>query len=316
MIVVSAKELTKAYGTDVILDRVSFHINGGDRVGIIGVNGAGKTTLLKMLTGEMNCESGEYFIAADTQIGYLKQDGGFDSENTVIQEVERIFERFPRMEREMESILRQLEENVDDRKLLERYDALQEQYRDQGGYTYKSEMTGILSSMAFREDSYNKRISTLSGGEKTRLALACLLLKKPDILFLDEPTNHLDIGTLKWLEQYLKGYKGTIVVISHDRYFLDETVNRIFEIDDHRLNIYEGNYSFYAVERRKRREAELRKYEKQKKEIDRQEEMIRRFKQHGTEKLAKRAASREKRLAANGADGEARSDSWKDEAVL
>lgn len=148
MIVVSAKELTKAYGTDVILDRVSFHINGGDRVGIIGVNGAGKTTLLKMLTGEMNCESGEYFIAADTQIGYLKQDGGFDSENTVIQEVERIFERFPRMEREMESILRQLEENVDDRKLLERYDALQEQYRDQGGYTYKSEMTGILSSMA------------------------------------------------------------------------------------------------------------------------------------------------------------------------
>lgn len=298
MIVVSAKELTKAYGTDVILDRVSFHINGGDRVGIIGVNGAGKTTLLKMLTGEMSCESGEYFIAADTQIGYLKQDGGFDSENTVIQEVERIFERFPMMEREMESILRQLEENVDERKLLERYDALQEQYRDQGGYTYKSEITGILSSMAFKEDSYNKRISTLSGGEKTRLALACLLLKKPDILFLDEPTNHLDIGTLKWLEQYLKGYKGTIVVISHDRYFLDETVNRIFEIDDHRLNIYEGNYSFYAVERRKRREAELRKYEKQKKEIDRQEEMIRRFKQHGTEKLAKRAASREKRLAA------------------
>ena len=141
MIVVSAKELTKAYGTDVILDRVSFHINGGDRVGIIGVNGAGKTTLLKMLTGEMSCESGEYFIAADTQIGYLKQDGGFDSENTVIQEVERIFERFPMMEREMESILRQLEENVDERKLLERYDALQEQYRDQGGYTYKSEIT-------------------------------------------------------------------------------------------------------------------------------------------------------------------------------
>ncbi len=298
MIVVSAKELTKAYGTDVILDKVSFHINGGDRVGIIGVNGAGKTTLLKMLTGEMNCESGEFFIASDTQIGYLKQDGGFESENTVITEVEKIFEHFPKMEREMEQLLALIEENVDDHRLLERYDALQEQYKNRGGYTYKSEITGVLSSMAFKEDSYHKKISTLSGGEKTRLALACLLLKKPDILFLDEPTNHLDIGTLKWLEQYLKNYKGTIVVVSHDRYFLDQTVNRIFEIDNHKLNIYEGSYSYYAVERKNRREAELRKYEKQKKEIDRQEEMIRRFKQHGTEKLAKRAASREKRLSA------------------
>lgn len=298
MIVVSAKELTKAYGTDVILDKVSFHINGGDRVGIIGVNGAGKTTLLKMLTGEMSCESGEFFIAADTQIGYLKQDGGFESENTVITEVEKIFDHFPKMEREMEQLLSQIEENVDDHRLLERYDSLQEQYKNKGGYTYKSEITGVLSSMAFKEDSYHKKISTLSGGEKTRLALACLLLKKPDILFLDEPTNHLDIGTLKWLEQYLKNYKGTIVVVSHDRYFLDQTVNRIFEIDNHKLNIYEGSYSYYAVERKNRREAELRKYEKQKKEIDRQEEMIRRFKQHGTEKLAKRAASREKRLSA------------------
>ncbi|MBQ3184777.1 MAG: ATP-binding cassette domain-containing protein, partial [Firmicutes bacterium] len=185
-----------------------------------------------------------------------------------------------------------------DHKLLERYDALQEEYKNRGGYTYKSEMTGVLSSMAFKEDSYHKKISTLSGGERTRLALACLLLRKPDILFLDEPTNHLDIGTLKWLEQYLKNYKGTIVVVSHDRYFLDQTVNRIFEIENHKLNIYEGSYSFYAVERKNRREAELRKHEKQKKEIDRQEEMIRRFKQHGTEKLAKRAASREKRLSA------------------
>ena len=131
--------------------------------------------------------------------------------------------------------------------------------------------------MAFREDSYGKKISTLSGGERTRLALACLLMKKPDILFLDEPTNHLNIGTLKWLEQYLKSYKGTIVLVSHDRYFLDETVTRIFEVENHKLNIYEGNYSFYAKERRTRREAELRKYEKQQKEIDRQEEMIRRF---------------------------------------
>lgn len=305
MIVVSAKDLTKAYGTDVILDKISFHINKGERVGIIGVNGAGKTTLLKMLTGELSCEEGEFFISADTNIGYLKQDGGFDSEKTVIEEVESIFHEFHLMEKEMESMLLKIEDAAgradggeESGRLLESYDRLQEQFKDRGGYTYKSEMTGILSSMAFKEDSYGKKISTLSGGEKTRLALACLLLKKPDILFLDEPTNHLDIGTLKWLEQYLKGYKGTIVLVSHDRYFLDETVTRIFEVENHKLNIYEGNYSFYAVERKNRREAELRRYEKQQKEINRQEEMIRRFKQRGTEKLAKRAASREKRLAA------------------
>lgn len=297
MIVVSAKDLTKAYGTDVILDKVSFHINKGERVGIVGVNGAGKTTLLKMLTGQLPCESGDFFISGNTQIGYLEQDGGFDSEKTVIEEVNSIFAHFPQMEKEMEELLAGIEETHDER-LLERYDELHEKFKNLGGYTYKSEITGILSSMAFSEDSYDKKIASLSGGEKTRLALACLLLRKPDILFLDEPTNHLDIGTLKWLEQYLKSYKGTIVLVSHDRYFLDQTVTRIFEVDNHKLNIYEGNYTFYAAERRKRREAEMRAYEKQKKEIDRQEEMIRRFKQRGTEKLAKRAASREKRLSA------------------
>ena len=301
MIVVSAKDLTKAYGTDVILDKVSFHINKGERVGIIGVNGAGKTTLLKMLTGEIPCESGDFFISSDLKTGYLKQDGSFDSEKTVIEEVEAIFSRFPEMEREMEQLTIRMEEassEEESHRLIERFDALSERYDREGGYTYKSEITGILSSMAFPAESYHKKISTLSGGERTRLALACLLLKKPDILFLDEPTNHLDIGTLKWLEQYLRGYKGTVVLVSHDRYFLDQTVNRIFEVENRKLHIYEGDYSFYASERRVRREAEMRRYEKQQKEIERQEDMIRRFKQRGTEKLAKRAASREKRLSA------------------
>ena len=301
MIVVSVKDLTKAYGTDVILDKVSFHINKGERVGIIGVNGAGKTTLLKMLTGEIPCESGDFFISSDLKTGYLKQDGSFDSEKTVIEEVEAIFSRFPEMEREMEQLTLRMEEassEEESHRLIERFDALSERYDREGGYTYKSEITGILSSMAFPAESYHKKISTLSGGERTRLALACLLLKKPDILFLDEPTNHLDIGTLKWLEQYLRGYKGTVVLVSHDRYFLDQTVNRIFEVENRKLHIYEGDYSFYASERRVRREAEMRRYEKQQKEIERQEDMIRRFKQRGTEKLAKRAASREKRLSA------------------
>ena len=307
MIVVSAKDLTKAYGTDVILDKVSFHINKGDRVGIIGINGAGKTTLLRMLTGELPYEEGEAFISRDLQIGYLKQDAGFDSEKTVIEEVNAVFEHFPEMEQRMADLLKESETLAkagDDEslakshRLLEEYDAIHERYNYMGGYSYQSELRGVLTSMAFGEDMYDKKISTLSGGEKTRLALAVLLLQKPDILFLDEPTNHLDIGTLKWLEQYLKGYKGTIVIVSHDRYFLDETVTRIFEIENKKLSIYEGNYSFYAGERRARREAEMRRYEKQHKEILRQEEMIRRFKQRGTEKLAKRAASREKRLDA------------------
>ncbi len=300
MIVLSAKDLTKTYGTDVILKGVSFHINRGDRVGIIGVNGAGKTTLLKMLTGELSCEEGEFFVSAGTRIGYLKQDGGFDSEKTVIEEAEGIFSHLAAMESEMEELLRGTEDlsEEESRERAERYDLVHERYKDGGGYTYKSEIRGILSSMAFDEADLGKRISSLSGGEKTRLALACLLLKKPDLLLLDEPTNHLDIGTLKWLEQYLKGYRGTMVLVSHDRYFLNETVTRIFEIENHRLSIYEGSYIFYASERKKRREAELRKYEKQQREIHRQEDIIRRFKERGTEKLAKRAASREKRLAA------------------
>ena len=329
MIVVSAKDLTKAYGTDVILNKVSFHINKGDRVGIIGINGAGKTTLLRMLTGELPWEEGDCFISGDLQIGYLKQDAGFDSEKTVIEEAQAVFSHFPEMEREMEQLLQQVAEQTEQTgdgsktgdgslsaektenrplssnrhlsqqemtRLMERYERIHDRYDRMGGYSYQSELKGILTSMAFDESMYDKKISTLSGGEKTRLALALLLLEKPDILFLDEPTNHLDIGTLKWLEQYLKGYRGTIVLVSHDRYFLNETVTRIFEVENHRLNIYEGNYKFYAAERKIRRETELRTYEKQQREIARQEDMIRRFKQRGTEKLAKRAASREKQL--------------------
>lgn len=294
MIVISANNLTKEYdGTNLVLDKVSFAVNKGERIGIIGINGAGKTTLLRMLAGQLPQEEGDFFVSSDLRIGYLEQDGGFDSERTVIEEAGKVFEHFPEMEQEMERLLAGAGQ-----KDLARYEQIRERYERMGGYMYESEIKGILTSMAFDESTYNKKISTLSGGEKTRLALAILLLEKPDILLLDEPTNHLDIGTLKWLEQYLKGYKGTMIIVSHDRYFLNETVNRIFEIENARLSIYEGNYDFYAAERRVRRETELRKFEKQQKEVARQEEMIRRFKQRGTEKLAKRAASREKRLQA------------------
>ena len=300
MIVISANNLTKEYdGSNLVLDKVSFAVNGGERIGIIGINGAGKTTLLRMLAGQLPHDGGDFFVSSDLKIGYLEQDGGFDSQRTVIEEVRKIFEHFPEMEKEMEQLLAAAgEEGEGQHAALTRYEQIRDRYERMGGYMYESEIRGILTSMAFDESMYNKKISTLSGGEKTRLALAMLLLEKPDILFLDEPTNHLDIGTLKWLEQYLKGYRGTIMIVSHDRYFLNETVNRIFEIEHGRLSIYEGNYDFYAEERRNRREVAMRHYEKQQKELERQEEMIRRFKQRGTEKLAKRAASREKRLSA------------------
>lgn len=304
MIILSANGITKAYGTDVILKDISFHINAGDRVGLIGLNGAGKTTLLNILSGDLDADSGNVFVSNDTVIGYLRQNDDFTSENTVIEEIDGIFTELHRMEREMPALSQQIAEatasgnksqqEIDS--MLHRYDQMQEDYDRAGGYTYKGEIRGVLSSMAFAEDTYNKKISMLSGGERTRLALCCMLLKKPDILILDEPTNHLDIGTLKWLEQYLRGYRGTIIIVSHDRYFLDQSVNRIFEISNHKLRVYEGNYSEYAVKRKEIRENEIRTYQKQQTEIARQEEMIRRMKERGTEKLAKRAASREKRL--------------------
>ncbi|MCR5481856.1 MAG: ABC-F family ATP-binding cassette domain-containing protein [Clostridia bacterium] len=300
MIILSANNINKAYGTDVILKDISFHMNKGDRVGLIGNNGAGKTTLMKILSGEMSYDSGNYYVSQDTTIGYLKQNDGFDTADTVSGVVEKIFEPLHRLEKELLELSAKIselsEKGEDVEKLLHMYDNMRVEFENKGGYSYKSEMQGVLQSMAFDESAYEKKIGSLSGGERTRLALACLLLKKPDLLFLDEPTNHLDIGTLKWLEQYLKSYSGTILFISHDRYFLDQTVNRIFEIENHRLSIYEGNYSNFASQKRSRREAEMKKYEQQQKEIQRQEEIIRRFKQHNTEHLTKRAASREKML--------------------
>ena len=303
MIILSAKDISKTYGVDVIIENVSFHINEGDRVGIVGANGAGKTTLLNILSGRMNPDSGNFFVSGETSIGYLRQKDNFDSESTLIEEINKIFGGFDVMESDMEKLSQEIAERAEAEsdsaeyeRLLHRYADMQEDYKNKGGFTYKSEIKGILTSMAFGEDYYNKKISTLSGGERTRLALSCLLLEKPDILFLDEPTNHLDIGTIKWLEQYLKGYSGTIVLVSHDRYFLDQTVNKIFEVEHHRLTCYDGNYTEFAEKKRMLREAEMRAYSKQQTEIKRQEDMIRRFKERGTEKLAKRAASREKRL--------------------
>lgn len=304
MIILSAKNLSKVYGTDVIIEKASFHINAGDRIGIVGKNGAGKSTLLNMLCGELTYDDGDFFVGQNVRIGYLKQRENFRSDRTVMEEVTEIFRPLLDMERAMEEVAEQLNQLTEAEaagkrdRLIQQQADLHDGYYRQGGDSFRSEIRGILSSMAFTPDFYDKPISTLSGGERTRLALAALLLEKPDLLMLDEPTNHLDIGTLKWLEQYLSGYKGTIVVVSHDRYFLNQIVNRIFEVEHHHLTCYDGNYDAFAQQKRLRRESDLRAYANQQREIKRQEDMIRRFKERGTEKLAKRAQSREKRLDA------------------
>ena len=302
MIILSANKLTKAFGTDVVLEDASFAVNAGEKIGIIGRNGAGKTTLLNLLSGESEPTSGEFFVSQDARIGYLKQRDNFFRSDTVIKAIDAIYKDIHRVEKEIEEVTAAIEGAVKrgeepDQKLIIRMDSLHNEYERIGGYTYKSEMTGVLTSMTFGPEEYDKKIEELSGGERTRLALAALLLEKPDILLLDEPTNHLDIETLRWLEQYLAAYKGTVLIVSHDRYFLDKVVGRIFEVEHLHLYSYKGSYSAYAEQKRIRRESELRAYNNQQREIRRQEDMIRIMKEHNTEHLVKRAQSREKRLA-------------------
>ncbi|MCR5134612.1 MAG: ABC-F family ATP-binding cassette domain-containing protein [Clostridiales bacterium] len=298
MIILSCKDLKKEYGTDVIFEDVTFHVQKGDKVGIVGPNGAGKTTLLRVLTGELAHEEGTVNFHPEATFGYLHQQTDIHSTRTVMEEVEAIFEPLHVMEQQLAEITEQIEKTTGEEQaqLIHRMDALREEYERKGGYTYKSEIRGILSSMAFLDDKYDQKITDLSGGEKTRLALALLLLKKPEILILDEPTNHLDIGTLSWLEQYLGAYRGTILVVSHDRYFLDRICDHILEVADHTLRSFDGNYTDYARRKKEIREEEMRRYQAFKKEKEKQEDLVRRYKQRGTEKLAKRAHSREMML--------------------
>ncbi|MDR2157477.1 MAG: ATP-binding cassette domain-containing protein, partial [Clostridiales Family XIII bacterium] len=272
---IAVSHLSKSFGANVILDDVSFNVNKGERVGIVGGNGAGKSTLLKILAGRDDEAGGKVFVASGKRPGYLRQETGTETAD----------------------VASSVSASARGVTILEVMRRAHDEAAASGATVYESEIRGILRSMAFPDSVHDSPIGRLSGGEKTRLAFAELLLKKPDILLLDEPTNHLDIGTLNWLEQKLKAWNGTILLVSHDRYFLDQTVNRIFEIEHRRLTAYDGNYSVFAEKKRALREARERAFQNRRAEIGRQEEMIRRFKERGTEKLAKRAASREKRLA-------------------
>ncbi len=296
MIALSCTNISKAYGIDEIFEDISFTINAQDKVGLIGVNGAGKTTLMKILMGIESKDSGDIFIAKEMTVGYLEQNTNLDISASAFDYCEEVFKDVF----EIEQAMRRLEHKmVDDhsQSILDEYSILQEKFDTLDGYSIGSRIRGVLNGLGFSDDEYSKPINQLSGGQKSRVGVARLLLKRPDILLLDEPTNHLDISAIKWLEEFLKNYPGTIVMISHDRYFLDQITTRIFEMEDGSLATYNGNYSQFIVLKKMLFEAELKKYESQQKELNKQETLIRKFKERGTEKLAKRARSREKRLA-------------------
>ncbi|MBN2898362.1 MAG: ABC-F family ATP-binding cassette domain-containing protein [Clostridia bacterium] len=301
MISISCTNVTKYYGIDLILKDLSFTVSAGDRVGLIGKNGAGKTTLFNILAGELSYDDGNIFYAKDISIGYLKQHHELDSELTLFNYCYQVFEEITALETQ----IRQLEHEIAavsvehsdvPEQLSEDYHRLTDAFESQNGYAVKSQVQGVLKGLGFTEDAFDRNVNSLSGGQKSRLNIARLLLTKPDVLFLDEPTNHLDINAIIWLENYLKNYTGTIILVSHDRYFLDQVTNKIIEIENQGILEHNGSYSDFMAFKRQRLETMAREYEKQQKEVARQEEIIRRFKGHGTEKLAKRARSREKAL--------------------
>ena len=303
MIVLSCNNLNKSFGIDSILENVNFTVNEYDKIGIIGVNGTGKTTLFKIISGIYGYDSGDIYTSKDCEIGYLEQNTNFHSENTILEEVLEVFKDVI----EMEKYLRDLEHKISEEssntnsttleKLMNEYSNKLEAFSDMNGYGYKSEAKGVLKGLGFSDEDMDKPISILSGGEKTRVLLGKLLLKKPTLLLLDEPTNHLDSEAIEWLEVFLKQYKGTVILISHDRYFLDQVVNRIFEIHNRKLKTYNGNYSDFIKASAIEKELELKKFEDQQKDIKKQEESIERLKAFGREKHLKRARSKEKALA-------------------
>ncbi|MDN5352009.1 MAG: ATP-binding cassette, subfamily er 3 [Clostridiales bacterium] len=296
MIALSCKGLSKTYGIETILENIDCSINQGDRVGLIGANGAGKTTLMRIIAEAEPRDSGDIFLAKGSTIGYLEQNTRIDLDISAMAFCESVFESVYEMELGMRNIEAQLSDTPEDAALLAQYAALMEAFEAADGYAVSSRIRGVLIGLGFDESDFLKPIKNLSGGQKSRLGIARLLLLQPDILLLDEPTNHLDIDALKWLEDYLKDYPGTLLIISHDRYFLDRVVNKIFEIERHALRAYSGNYSFFARQKQADYEAALKQYTLQQKEVERQESLIQKYKGHGTEKLAKRAKSREKRL--------------------
>lgn len=280
MIVLQVNQLTKSFLADEILSGVKLEVQHRDRVALVGRNGAGKSTLLKIIAGQMSYDSGDIIIPKGIQIGYLEQHAGLNSTLSIWDEMMTIFASFLAQEQTLRSLEQQMadpavyENATAYAKIMSEYDQLQHSFKDAGGYQYESDIRSVLHGMQFYPEDFDKPISSLSGGQRTRLALAKLLLSKPDLLILDEPTNHLDIETLSWLESYLKGYEGAILIVSHDRYFLDQVVSIVYEVSRHRVTKYTGNYSAYLDEKAKNYERDVKQYERQQDEKAKLEDFI------------------------------------------
>ena len=296
--ILACRQLHKAYGIDVFLEKITFHIEDREKAAIVGVNGAGKTTLFKVLTGEISADGGEFYLKKDTSVGYLAQNIHIESDKTIYEEMLSVFEKIIQTEanlREMENEMGGLSGQALADK-MEEYAALQHYFEQHDGYSYQSRMKGVLKGLGFTESDFNRPMNQLSGGQKTRVHLGKLLLSKPDVLLLDEPTNHLDIASIEWLEDFLRTYPGSVLIISHDRYFLDRIVTKVIEIENKKSYVYNGNYSFYWQQKEINREIQQKAYDMQQKEIKHQEDVIRTLRQFNREKSIKRAESREKVL--------------------
>ena len=296
--VLSCSHISKSFGTDEIIKDATFNIEDREKAAIIGINGAGKSTLLKIIVGELSADKGEVAFAKDSTYGYLAQHQNLSSDNSIYDEVLSTRQDVLSMEasiRRMEEDMNNLSGNELDT-LMEQYTRLTHDFDLAGGYAYRSEVTGVLKGLGFGENDFSLNVNTLSGGQKTRVALSKLLLSKPDIILLDEPTNHLDMNSISWLEGFLSDYKGSVIIVAHDRYFLDKIVSKVIEIDNGTVTTFSGNYTDYASKKAVLRNMQLKAYMNQQREIKHQEEVITKLKQFNREKSIKRAESREKML--------------------
>lgn len=296
--ILSCNNIDKTFVDNHVIKNASFHIEDYEKAAIVGINGAGKTTLLKIITGSLPADAGSVTLAKDKNFGYLAQHQAVDSENTIFDELLTVKQEVL----DLEAAIRQTEADMKHAAgteldtLLKKYAGMTHRFEDINGYACKSEITGILKGLGFQEDEFDKKVATLSGGQKTRVALGKLLLQKPDLIMLDEPTNHLDLGSIAWLETYLLNYKGAVIIVSHDRYFLDKIATKIIEIDNGVVSSFNGNYSDYATQKEHLRTEQMHAYLNQQREIRHQEEVIDKLKQFNREKSIKRAESREKML--------------------
>lgn len=296
--ILSCNNISKSFGTDVIIKSCSFNIEDHEKAAIVGINGAGKSTLLKIITGIEPADTGLVTLAKDKTLGYLSQQQNLNSDNTIYDELLSVKQYILDMEAQLRSIENQMK-SADDtalETLMKKYSDLNHEFELNNGYAYKSEITGVLKGLGLAEEDFTLNVNTLSGGQKTRVALGRLLLSKPDIILLDEPTNHLDMESISWLENYLLNYSGAVLIVAHDRYFLDKIVSKIIELDNGNATVFSGNYTDYASKKAILRNMQLKEYLNQQREIKHQEEVITKLKQFNREKSIKRAESREKML--------------------